>query len=89
VLTHDALAERLSTALGREVRYVDVPPEQLTAGLRSAGLDDWTAVALTELQQVFRAHAAEVVTDEVRKATGRDARSVDEWLAEHRTAFSG
>lgn len=89
VLTHAQLAERLSAALGREVRYVDVPPPQFTAALQSAGLDAWLAAALTELQQLYRAHAAEVVTDEVRKATGRDARTVDDWLAEHRAAFTG
>ena len=87
VLTHAQLAERLSAALGHEVRYVDVPPAQFTAALESAGLDPWLASALTELHQAYRAHAAEVVTDEVRTATGRDARTVDAWLAEHREAL--
>lgn len=89
VLSHAALAERVSTALGREVRYVDVPPEQFQAALESAGLDAWLASALTDLHQLYRSHAAEVLTDEVRKATGREPRSADDWLAEHRAALGG
>lgn len=88
VLSHAELAERLSAVLGREVRAVDVPPEQFTAALTSAGLDRWLASALTELHQLYRAHGAEVVTGEVRKATGREPRSVDDWLAENRAAFA-
>lgn len=89
VLTHALLAEQLTAALGREVRYVDVPADQFSQNLRSAGLDAWTADAVTELHQLYRAHAAEVVTDEVRKATGRAPRSVADWLAENKAAFAG
>lgn len=88
VLTHDQLAARLSTGLGREVRYVDLPAEQFRQSLRDAGIDGWTADALTELHQVYRAHQSEVVTDDVQKATGRPARSFDDWLRDNRAAFT-
>lgn len=88
-IDHDELASRISTALGREVRYVDVPPEQFAGSLRSAGLPGWLADALNELNQVYRRHEAEVVTDEVRKATGRPARGVDDWLPDNAAALSG
>ena len=89
VLTHGQVAERLTAALGRDVVYVDVPAEQFAANLRGAGLDPWLADALTELNQSYRRHEAEVVTDEVTKASGRPARSVDDWLAEHLAELAG
>lgn len=88
VLNHDAVAERLTGLLGRPVRYVDVPPEAFRQNLESVGLPAWLAGALTELQQVYRAHAAEVVTDEVEKATGRPATTLDDWLARNQAAFA-
>lgn len=88
VLTYADLVERLSAATGHEVAYVDVPAEQFGKSLQDAGLDAWLANALTELNQVYRAHQAEVVTDEVDKATGRPARSFDEWLKDNLAAFT-
>jgi uncharacterized protein YbjT (DUF2867 family) len=88
LLTFAQVAQRLSTVVGQEVQYVDLSPEAFEQALRSAGVDDWTATALTELHQVYRAHQAEVVTDEVEKATGRAPTSLEAWLEEHRGAFA-
>lgn len=88
VLTFAQLAELLTAELGREVSYVDVPAGQFAQTLQGAGLDGWTAQALDELHQLYRAHASEVVTDEVAKATGREARSAQQWLADHAASFA-
>lgn len=88
VLTGADVAERLSALLGRPITYVDVPAQAYRATLDSYGLPPWLAAALTELQQLYRAHAAEVVTDEVEKATGRPATSLTDWLARHHEAFA-
>jgi uncharacterized protein YbjT (DUF2867 family) len=88
LLTHDQLARVFGEVLGHEVRYVDLPPGALADSLRGAGLPDWTADALEELNQLYRAHAAEVVTAEVEKATGRPPRSFRDWLVAHRAAFA-
>jgi uncharacterized protein YbjT (DUF2867 family) len=87
IVNHDGVADRLTTLLGRPVRYVDVPAEGYRESLTSVGLTPWLANALTELQQVYRAHLAEVVTDEVEKATGRPATTLADWLARNRDAF--
>lgn len=89
VLDQEAVARELSVVAGRPVRYVDLTPEEYRAGLDAAGLPSWLASALTELEQTYRAHRAEVVTDEVRKATGRDATPLREFLARNRAAFAG
>ena len=88
-LNQDALAERLSAVLGRPVRYVDVPAEAYRQNLASFGLPPWLADALNELQQLYRAHRGELVTDEVQKAIGRPATTFDDWVGRHREAFGG
>ena len=88
VLNHDAVAGKISAVTGRDVRYVDVPPEQFRASLDAAGLPPWLANALNELQQLYRAHLAEVVTDEVQKGTGRPPASLDDWLDRNLAAFA-
>jgi uncharacterized protein YbjT (DUF2867 family) len=87
LLTFAQVARRLSTIVGQEVQYVDLSPEAFEQALRSAGVDDWTATGLAELHQVYRAHRAEVATEEVHKATGRPPTSFDAWLERHRSAF--
>jgi uncharacterized protein YbjT (DUF2867 family) len=89
VLTFAQVAERLAEVSGHDVRYVDVPGPDFEQSLRSAGLDEWTAAAVTELHQLYRTHASGVVTDEVQKATGRAPRSFADWLAANREAFTG
>lgn len=87
VLTYAAVAGKIAAATDRDVRYVDVPAEQYRQNLAAAGLPPWLANALTELEQLYRAHLAEVVTDEVQKGAGRPPATVDDWLARHRAAF--
>jgi uncharacterized protein YbjT (DUF2867 family) len=88
VLGYAAVAERLSAVTGRAVTYVDVPADGYRASLEGVGLSPWLAGALTELEQLYRAHLAEGVTDEVQKATGRPPTSLDDWLARHRADFT-
>src|SRR3954452_3056552 len=88
VLDHAAVAERIAAATGREVRYVDVPSEQYREALAAAGLGPLLVKPLDELQPAYRAHHAEVVTDEVQKSTGRPPASLDDWLARNSAAFA-
>jgi uncharacterized protein YbjT (DUF2867 family) len=88
LLTFSQVTEHLSAVVGRQIRYVDLSPEAFEQAMRSAGVDDWTATALSELHQVYRAHQAEVVTDEVHKATGRPATSFGSWAERQRAAFA-
>jgi uncharacterized protein YbjT (DUF2867 family) len=88
VLDKAAVAEKIAAVTGRDVRYIDVPAEQYRQSLDAAGLPPWLANALNELEQLYRAHLAEVVTDEVQKGTGRPPATLDDWLARHRADFA-
>lgn len=85
-LSYSDVAAKLSTAMGRQITYVDAPDEAVLQALRSAGLSEWFAGALVGLYQDYRrsgsdGYAAQV-TETVTEVTGRPARSMDDLLAE-------
>jgi uncharacterized protein YbjT (DUF2867 family) len=83
------VAERISAVFAREVEYADVPPYQAKADLFASGLDPWHVDGTLELYDWVRNGGADTVTDEVHKATGKDARPLHDWLSELRGAFVG
>lgn len=87
-LTFGAVAERFSKALGREVRYVNLPEGDWRGAMLGAGLSPWLVDALAELNRMYSDGAGAAVTDEVTKATGRPARGIEDFLADHRAAFA-
>jgi uncharacterized protein YbjT (DUF2867 family) len=48
-LSNARIAEILSDGTGREIRYVDLPPEQFKQALLAAGTPEWSADALIDL----------------------------------------
>lgn len=87
-LTWNEVAVALSRVTGREVRYVDLPPEEARRRLLEAGTSPWQADALLELYAAWREGKAAKVTDEVRRATGRPATPLADFLDRHRSAFA-
>jgi uncharacterized protein YbjT (DUF2867 family) len=86
-LTNAQVAQILSRVLTREVRYINLTPEQLKPALLSAGLPEWTADALLDLQRLYREGKASEVTEDVEKILGRKPTSLAQFLADHRSAL--
>ncbi len=91
---HEALsaaevAERLSAANGREVRYVDLPPDAFRQALAGAGLPDRLVDALIVGNTRLAAGDGAAVSDEVARLTGRPPRTFEVFAADHRAAFGG
>ena len=90
-LTNSDDAAKLSSALGRPVRYVDVPDKATRETLAGYGLSEWLVDAIVELVQDYRASGADGyvsrVTDDVEDVTGRRPRTLDELLAESRPSL--
>ena len=92
-LSYADVAVALSTALGRDVHYVDVPDEAVASALAGYGLDQWFIGALIGLYQDYRrsgpdGYAAQV-TDTVRQVTRREPRTLADLLAEVAPAPTG
>ncbi len=81
-LTFDEVAQKLSAAAGRPIRYVPVPPSAALDGMLKAGMPSWEAQALTELYGVFAAGKAAGVTSTIRDVLHRPPRTFDEFAKE-------
>ncbi len=88
-VSYEQVAEALSRATGKRIEHVSVPPEQLAASLRQAGLPDWYAKDMAALQEGFAAGRGETVTDVVREVAKRDPRTLEAFAREYGAAIVG
>jgi len=86
-LTNDQLAEKLSRATGRTIRYVDLPPAELKKALLGAGMPEWSADALLDLQRLYREGKASLVDPAVERILGRRATTFDQFARDYAAAF--
>jgi uncharacterized protein YbjT (DUF2867 family) len=86
-LSNAEVAEVLSEDTGREIRYVDLPPEQFKQALVGAGMPEWSASALLDLQQFYGRGGASAVTREVEQLLGRKPTSFEQFSRDYAPAF--
>lgn len=82
------IAALLSDVLGRTVRYVDLPPEQLLAGMKQGGLPDWLAESLVALEDVKKQGWAADVSPAVEQITGKKPGPVRDYFVKNRAKLS-
>jgi uncharacterized protein YbjT (DUF2867 family) len=88
-LSYAEVAARISAVFARQVDYDDVTPEQAGVALRETGLPAWEREGMLELFDWVRHGGCDVVTTDVRDATGEDPHPIERWLGELRGAFLG
>ncbi|HYW40885.1 MAG TPA: SDR family oxidoreductase [Terriglobales bacterium] len=86
-LMNREIAQILSDELGREIRYINLPPEQLKGALLSAGVPEWNADALLDLQRLYREGKAATVTRDAEQILGRKPISFVQFSRDYRYAF--
>jgi uncharacterized protein YbjT (DUF2867 family) len=86
-LNNTEIAQILSEGLGREVRFINLPPAELKKALLSAGMPEWNADALLDLQRFYREGKAATVTRDVEEILGRKPISFSKFLQDYRDAF--
>lgn len=86
-LSHDEMAEKLSAALGRSIRFVDVPPQALLEMLASAGFPVWQAEGLVEDYAHYAREEAAEVSSGVYDVTGRNPFSFEQFARDFAPAF--
>lgn len=85
---HD-VASALSGALGKEVTYVDVPPEAGKEALMGMGLPEWNVDGYLELFAEFANNWGDRTTDAVEKLAGHPARSINQFASDFAGMFGG
>jgi uncharacterized protein YbjT (DUF2867 family) len=88
-ITHDELADRLSTVLGHPVQHLRIADADFRAALEGFGMPQWTVDAYVELDAAIRDGAAGTVSPDVPTVLGRPAGTVTAFLRSHAGAFAG
>jgi uncharacterized protein YbjT (DUF2867 family) len=86
-LTFTQVAEKLSAAVGKPIRYVDPPEAEYRKTLVGMGIPGAYADALLDLCRYYAAGKANAVTPAVREVTGRRGRSFDQFARENAGAL--
>lgn len=87
-LTHDAIAERFTATLGRQIRYVDLTPEEMAGRLINRyGLPASMATEAVETMTYLASGAWGTPTTAVADLTGRAPRAFQDFLADQLDAF--
>jgi uncharacterized protein YbjT (DUF2867 family) len=81
-------AAQLGELLGKSLRVVDVPSDQMRAAMLAQGMDSDTADLAVEGYEVVRNGGAAFVTDDVATVLGRAPRTFKEWAQDHKHLFS-
>ena len=83
------VAEKLSTAAGRPIRYVNVAPEDARTAQLAAGVPLYTADALAELFAERRKGKESQVWPVIEEILGRRATSFDDFATRNAAIFRG
>lgn len=86
-LSYTDIARKIGKAAGRDVKYVDLPDDQLKGGMVGAGIPAPYADALIDLNRFYRKDTASRITDDVKRVTGRAPISYDQYAKESADAF--
>jgi uncharacterized protein YbjT (DUF2867 family) len=87
-LTHTQIADALSGALGRDVSFVDVPPEAFAGSLREI-LPPWQVEGLVEDYAHYRRGEAASVSSAIAELTGRPPVDIRQFARDYASAFTG
>lgn len=83
------VAEKLSAATGKAIRYVDVPPEEAKQARLAAGLPPYLAEGLDELFAERRKGKESVVWPTIQEVFGFQPTSFDEFASRNAAIFRG
>jgi uncharacterized protein YbjT (DUF2867 family) len=86
-LDHDEVAAILSKETGRDIRYEDITPEAMEAGLLAAGLPADYAAFMIVILTMLKAGYASPVTPHVEAITGTAPRRFVDYARDHRQAW--
>ncbi len=83
------MAKTLSSVAGKEVQYVDVPPEAAKQGMLDMGMPEKLADIMNELYMLGSAGHLDFTNDIVEKVTGHQPRMFKQFAEEFSSVFKG
>jgi uncharacterized protein YbjT (DUF2867 family) len=86
-LSYAEVAEKISKAAGRKVKYVDIPPDAQRKALLDMGMPDFMVTALVELQEYYASGKASKVDGTLELLIHREPTKMDDFLKEFADQF--
>jgi len=86
-LSFEEVAQKISAATGKTVKYVDVSIEELRRSTREAGASEWHVEALGDFARFLQAGGSAALTDTVQRLTGKLPIRHDQFARDHADAF--
>jgi uncharacterized protein YbjT (DUF2867 family) len=86
-LSNAQMAEKISKAIGKPVRYVDMPEPEYKKTMAGFGMPEPFVEAFIDLQRYYRRGSAEAVTPEVERLLGRKPGTFDQFARDHASAW--
>ena len=83
------VADTLWKVLGKEVNYVDVPPEAAQEAMLGMGIPEWVADGIIETTGALSENLGDYTTDDFEKLTGHRANSYETFARDFAQAFGG
>jgi uncharacterized protein YbjT (DUF2867 family) len=87
-VSNSRIAERLSASIGRQIRYIDLPPEKLKEALLAAGTPEWSANGIIELNQLYGRRGASTLSRDVERVLGRPPIDFGQFARDYAGQFS-
>jgi uncharacterized protein YbjT (DUF2867 family) len=88
-LTQNQVAEKLSKATGRTVKYVDLPVAEVKKAMLGSGMPEWSADAVLDLTRLYREGGASLVDPTVERLMARKRITFDQFARDYVSAFRG
>ena len=86
-VSHAEMAHAIAAAVGRDVSFVDVPPEAFAGALTAAGVPPWQVEGLLEDYAHYARGEAAAVHSSVREVTGVESRDIKTFARDYARAF--
>jgi uncharacterized protein YbjT (DUF2867 family) len=86
-LTHAEMADRLSTAIGKTVNFVNISPDSMRDALVGFGMPEWQANGIVEDYDLYRRGEAAKVTTTVQDVTGIAPTTFSRFARDYAGAF--
>ncbi len=88
-ITMGDVVKSISDAVGKEIEYVQVPPEAARGAMEEKGMPDWLIAHMGAMMGICGRGDMADESDWVQQLTGHAPRTLSDWLGGAKAAFGG
>ena len=89
VVSMNDVVAAISSAVGKDIEYVQVPPEAAKKAMEDKNMPDWLIAHMGGMMGFVAQGGMNGETDWVQQLSGHAPRTIDDWLSGAKAAFGG